>query len=144
MNSDDIRNADEKRPQASSIDKARWAKSWDEALQAEEASDEYIRQRIEKGRQERKKEMLDFLRQWRSQLIQSDKPLQTQDYIDKVNSLSAKAAIVGKEIAERFDELCDAVRCASTKMSETSSDQPTGRNRILDALAALVNFIERT
>jgi hypothetical protein len=124
-------------------DKAAWKRHWDDALREEQQSDEHTRQLIEEGRHDRKQRFLEFVRQWKSRLLETPEVLQPQELRDAIIRLSAEAGKIRGDTPEKdFDRLCDAVRHACVEAGDTDG-RALDRHNIVNAIAALVDFVER-
>jgi len=124
-------------------DKAAWKKYWDNALRKEQQSDEHTRHLIEEGRRNQKQRFLEFLRQWEALLLETSEVLQPQELRDAIDRLSAEAGKIRGDTPEKdFDRLCDAVRRACVEAGDTDG-RALDRHNIVNAIAALVDFVER-
>jgi hypothetical protein len=124
-------------------DKAAWKRYWDDALREEQQSDEDTRHLIEEGRRIWKERLLGFLRQWKSRLVETLEPLPPYELQEALDRLSTEAGKIRVDADEKkFEEICDAVRraCAAGDTHSRTLD----RQKIVDAIAALVDFVERT
>jgi hypothetical protein len=124
-------------------DKAAWKKYWDDARREEQQSDEDTRQLIEEGRRIWKQRFLVFLRQWRSRLLEKTNTPEPQELRETLELLSVEAEKIQRHGKDTdFDKMYDAVHraCAERDTRDTTLD----RQKIVDAIAALIDFVERT